>query len=75
VFQNLRFAFLSELSHKKLGWHVRIPCHIRKWCHGSTVAAMLTVMLDDPGSNPGVNHGCMYLSHRTNERTNVFSIK
>jgi hypothetical protein len=23
-------------------------------------------MLDDPGSNPGVNHGCMYLSRRTN---------
>jgi hypothetical protein len=29
-------------------------------------AAMPTVMLDDPGSNPGVNHGCMYLSRRTN---------
>jgi hypothetical protein len=27
---------------------------------------MPTVMLDDPGSNPGVNHGCMYLSRRTN---------
>jgi hypothetical protein len=24
----------------------------------------MTVMLDDPGSNPGVNHGCMYLSRR-----------
>jgi hypothetical protein len=23
-------------------------------------------MLDDPGSNPGVNHGCLYLSRRTN---------
>jgi hypothetical protein len=34
--------------------------------HGSTPAAMPTVMLDDPGSNPGVNHGCMYLSRRTN---------
>jgi hypothetical protein len=27
---------------------------------------MPTVMLDDPGSNPGVNHGCVYLSRRTN---------
>jgi hypothetical protein len=26
---------------------------------------MPTVMLDDPGSNPGVNHGCMYSSRRT----------
>jgi hypothetical protein len=39
----------------------------RKWCHGSTAAAMSNVMLDDPGSNRGVNHGCMYLSHRTIE--------
>lgn len=29
------------------------------WCHGSTMAAMLTVMRGDLGSNPGVNHGCM----------------
>jgi hypothetical protein len=36
------------------------------WCHGSTAAAMPTVMLDHPGSNPGVNHGCMYSSRRTN---------
>jgi hypothetical protein len=34
-------------------------------CHSSTAAAMPTVMLDDPGSNPGVNNGCMYLSRRT----------
>jgi hypothetical protein len=34
------------------------------WCHGSTAVAMSTVMLDDPGSNPGVNHGSMYLSRR-----------
>jgi hypothetical protein len=27
---------------------------------------MATVMLDDPGSNPGVNHGYMCLSRRTN---------
>jgi hypothetical protein len=27
---------------------------------------MPTVMLDDPGSNPGVNHGCLCLSRRTN---------
>jgi hypothetical protein len=33
---------------------------------GSTAAAMPTVMLDDPGSNPSVNHECMYLSRRTN---------
>jgi hypothetical protein len=26
---------------------------------------MPTVMLDDPGSNPGVNHGCMCLAERT----------
>jgi hypothetical protein len=36
------------------------------WCHGSTAAAIPTVMLDDPGSNPGVNHGCLYLSRQTN---------
>jgi hypothetical protein len=36
------------------------------WCHGSIAAAMPIVMLDDPGSNPGVNHGCLYLSRRTN---------
>jgi hypothetical protein len=40
--------------------------HLLQWCHGSTAAAIPTVMLDDPGSNPGVNHGCMYLSRRTN---------
>jgi hypothetical protein len=39
------------------------------WCHGSTAAAMPTMMLDDPGSNPGVNHGCMY-----SRRTNVFCL-
>jgi hypothetical protein len=38
----------------------------QNWCHGSTAAAMPTVMLDDQGSTPGVNHGCMYLSRRTN---------
>jgi hypothetical protein len=27
---------------------------------------MPTVMLGDPGSNPGGNHGCMYSSRRTN---------
>jgi hypothetical protein len=32
------------------------------WCHGSTAVAMKTVMPDDPGSNPGVNHECMHLS-------------
>jgi hypothetical protein len=42
------------------------------WCHGSTAAAMPTVVLDDPGSNPGVNHGCMYLSRRTNVFCLVF---
>jgi hypothetical protein len=27
---------------------------------------MPTVMLDDPGLNPGVNHECMCLTRRTN---------
>jgi hypothetical protein len=39
------------------------------WCHGSRAAAMSTVMLDDPGSNPGVNHGRMYVFVSPNDRT------
>jgi hypothetical protein len=45
---------------------VKLDRSMSEWCHGSTAAAMPTVMLDDPGSNPGVNHGCLYPSRRTN---------
>jgi hypothetical protein len=43
-------------------------------CNGSSAAAMSTVMLDDPGSNPGVNHGCRYVFVSPNESI-LFSIK
>jgi len=36
----------------------------------STVAAILTVMLGNLSSNPGGNHGCMYLS-RCNDRVSI----
>jgi hypothetical protein len=35
-------------------------------CHESTAAAIPAAMLDNPGSNPGVNYGWMYMSRRTN---------
>jgi hypothetical protein len=50
------FFLLQEFKFRDFSKHF----FHEKWCHGSTAAAMATVMLDDPGLNPGVNHGCMY---------------
>jgi hypothetical protein len=67
VEQNFHFLILSR---KCMGGTLRtqnfnilstpLSSKYKIWCHGSTAAAMPTVMLDDPGSNPGVNHGCLY---------------
>jgi hypothetical protein len=60
--------FMQTLTKNEVMKVLFSEFHIVVWRHGSTVVAMSTGMLDAPGSNPGKNHGCIYLSHRTNER-------
>jgi hypothetical protein len=77
-FFNIGLKFLIDRVHHAEYWNfgplaslqsrpqAQMTIGLKLKRHGSTAAAMPTVMLGDPGSNPGVNHGCMYLSRRTN---------